>query len=80
MEPVHSPDAANEIASFRDRLRAFRDRGASLSLSSTAPGSPPRPENKRRPGQPGNPDTRDAPDTVWSDTQWTDTVFDPGDR
>jgi len=80
MEQVHSPDAAREIASFREKLRAFRDRGTSLAARSAAPDSQVGPESKRRPGQPGKPDTRDAPDTVWSDTQWTDTVFDSGDR
>lgn len=80
MEQVHSPDAAREIASFREKLRAFRDRGTNLAARGTAPDSQGHPGSSRRPGVSGKPDTRDAADTVWSDTQWTDTVFESGDR
>ena len=80
MERVHSPDAAHEIASFRERLRAFRDRGKRLAAHGTATASQVQPDANCRLSLFGKPDTRDVPDTAWSDTQWTDTVFDSGDR
>lgn len=65
MEQPNSPDAAREIAAFRERLKASRDRGFGSTHRGTAPPSQALP--------------RDVADTAWSDTQWTDTVFDSRD-
>lgn len=65
MEQLHSPDAARQIAAFRERLKASRDRGFGAALRGAAPVSQALP--------------RDVADAAWSDTQWTDTVFDSGD-
>ncbi|MDP3653809.1 MAG: hypothetical protein Q8R67_19235 [Rhodoferax sp.] len=78
MEQMDSPDAAREIASFRERFKAWRGRGTGITDQRTSTGSMLRPDEHA--GQPGKPGARDVSDTVWSDTQWTDTVFDSGER
>lgn len=65
MEQLQSPDAARQIAAFRERLKVFRDRGFSSAHRGPAAASQVQP--------------RDEADTAWSDTQWTDTVFDSRD-
>jgi hypothetical protein len=67
MEQVHSPDAAHEIASLRERLRAWRGQGTGIPSQSALAASKQRPD--------GHAAQADEPDTVWGDTQWTDTVF-----
>jgi hypothetical protein len=78
MEQVHSPDAAREIASFRERLRALRNRGRAI-VDQQTPASP-KLRNDAQAARPGKPVVRDDSDIPWSDTQWTDTVFDSGER
>lgn len=78
MEQVQSPDASHEIASFRERLRAWRSRGTDITDQSTSRSSMLRPGDHG--GQLGKPEAHDVSDTMWSDTQWTDTVFDSGER
>lgn len=80
MEQVNSPDAAREIASFRERLKAFRSRGTALTVDGTVASSQVRLTTSDQASHFAEPDTREAPDTTWSDTQWTDTVFDSGNR
>lgn len=78
MEPVHSPDPAREIASFRQRLVAFRYRTTSLATHSAYAGLHVRQAAHQRKIRSGKPEPDDVPETVWSDTRWTDTVFDSG--
>jgi hypothetical protein len=78
MEQVQSAEASHEIASFRERLKAWRGRGTGITERSTSTSSMLRPDEHA--GQPGKAEAHDVSDTVWSDTQWTDTVFDPGER
>lgn len=81
MDPANLPDAAREIVSLREKLRALRSRGTGFPSPGAGASSTVRPNARRQAaGQLGEPETRDAPDTAWSDTQWTDTVFDSGER
>lgn len=78
MEQVHSPDAAHEIATFRERLRALRSRAEGITEQRTLESSKVR--TAGRENQPGKPSFQGHQDTPWCDTQWNDTVFDSGDR
>ena len=80
MEQLQSPDAARANASFREKLRVFRNRGIELTALGKAAGSQVLPDTHRGTGSSGKPDTHDAAVTAWSDTQRTDTAFDSGDR
>ena len=77
MEQVHLPNAAHEIASFRERLRALRSRSEGNTEQRTLERSKLR--TAGRGNQPGTPGFQGHQDTPWCDTQWNDTVFDSGD-
>lgn len=78
MEQVHSPDAAHEIASFRERLRALRSRAEGITDQRTLENSKLR--TAARAIQPCKPSFQSPHDTPWCDTEWNDTVFDSGGR
>jgi hypothetical protein len=78
MEQVHSPDAAHEIASFRERLRTLRSRAEGITEQRSLESSKIR--TSGRADQPCKPSFQGSQDAPWCDTQWNDTVFDSGDR